>query len=864
MSFMPNQLFPSSFVIWAAEESASTTTRKLQYDLPKTFEGWLLVVGIAAILVGYIVWMYLRDTRAMHWFWRGWLMLLRLAVVAGLAVIFFNPHIRTQENQYRPSRLAILMDKSLSMRFAAQDLDAAGTSSTGERETRAQAIAKLMGDSDLLDKLRETHQVKFFFFGSKLEEGPEDLDSQSDPDYQKRLDERKKAALKKGETYKPPAKPTTEEWLTRLKPADQETRLGDSVLELLREFRGDTVSGVVLLTDGDLNAGAGYPNIIQTAKDAGGRKGANLKIFTVGVGSTKSQPNLRIASLEAPTEVHTKDKFDINVRLLGQNLEGKQAEVILKEQYDESGSLSTAREVGRKTVTLAKDGMTVKLESPFELAFDDPAKLRFTVEANLLDTTHELKLDDNVKTANVTVSNKRTRVLLVAGGPMRDYRFLCNIVSRNPSFRAKAFLQTVDPATFDAVSQSVELVNEFPATMEELNGPPEGDSDEKGYDVVVFFDPDWNSLVDLQPNSLKLLKRWVGEFSGGVIFVAGDVYTHDLARVSDDPGNLEPIATLYPVFLNPHSFDFLNLDAKFDQANRIVLTDAGRAAEFLQIADNPADNRDLWSEEFEGIYRCYPTAGAKAGTTVYANLDDSKAIEAGEKPILLASQSYGSGKSLYLGSGETWRLRALSNTYHERLWTKLIREAGEGRRTKGRSPVNLAVEKEVKLGTTVRLEAEVLDAGFQPTQQESVKLHLFDPEGNEVFPEPLLYPEANRPGEYAGDFLAKELGWYTLRLPIPGTESYREESVQVTFPGLEDANTEQAVAKLGDLARQTGGRYFPIEEAAKELPALLTDKHKIVPVDQQIETLWDRAWVLYALVAVLSVEWLTRKLLKLA
>jgi hypothetical protein len=284
----------------------------------------------------------------------------------------------------------------------------------------------------------------------------------------------------------------------------------------------------------------------------------------------------------------------------------------------------------------------------------------------------------------------------------------------------------------------------------------------------------------------------------------------------------------------------------------------------LQIADKPSENRELWSEQFEGVYRCYPTAGPKAGATVYAHLDDTKLAEAGQKPILLASQMYGSGKSLYLGSGETWRLRALSNTYHERLWTKLIREAGEGRRSKGRSPVNLSLEKEVKLGTNVRLEAEVLDATFQPTELESVKVHLFDPEGNEVFPEPLLYPEPNRPGEYVGDFRVTELGWYTLRLPIPGTESYREESVEVIFPGLEDADTEQAVAKLADLSRQTGGRYFPIENAAKELPALLQDKHKIVPVDQQIETLWDRQWVLYALVAVLSVEWLTRKLLKLA
>jgi glucan phosphoethanolaminetransferase (alkaline phosphatase superfamily) len=165
---MLNQVFNSSFLVWAAEETTSTTTRKLQYDLPKTFEQWLLFVVVATLLCAYIVWMYLRDTRSMHWFWRGWMMLLRLAVVAGLAVIFFNPHIRTQENQYRPSRVAILLDKSLSTRFAAEDLNAVAATPGAERPTRAQAIATLLGDRDLLDKLSETHLVKFFLFGKKL------------------------------------------------------------------------------------------------------------------------------------------------------------------------------------------------------------------------------------------------------------------------------------------------------------------------------------------------------------------------------------------------------------------------------------------------------------------------------------------------------------------------------------------------------------------------------------------------------------------------------------------------------------------------------------------------------------------------
>ncbi len=35
-------------------------------------------------------------------------------------------------------------------------------------------------------------------------------------------------------------------------------------------------------------------------------------------------------------------------------------------------------------------------------------------------------------------------------------------------------------------------------------------------------------------------------------------------------------------------------------------------------------------------------------------------------------------------------------------------------------------------------------------------------------------------------------------------------------------------------------------------------------IDQRIKELWDRSWVLYLLVTLFGLEWLTRKLLRLA
>jgi hypothetical protein len=84
------------------------------------------------------------------------------------------------------------------------------------------------------------------------------------------------------------------------------------------------------------------------------------------------------------------------------------------------------------------------------------------------------------------------------------------------------------------------------------------------------------------------------------------------------------------------------------------------------------------------------------------------------------------------------------------------------------------------------------------------------------------------------------------------------------LPNLEFDSPRQNAKLLADLARETGGKYLTLENAATELPALLPDRGERFAVDEQLRALWDRQWVLYLLVGLLGVEWLTRKLLRLA
>ncbi|MCH7687205.1 MAG: hypothetical protein IH899_11070, partial [Planctomycetes bacterium] len=80
----------------------------------------------------------------------------------------------------------------------------------------------------------------------------------------------------------------------------------------------------------------------------------------------------------------------------------------------------------------------------------------------------------------------------------------------------------------------------------------------------------------------------------------------------------------------------------------------------------------------------------------------------------------------------------------------------------------------------------------------------------------------------------------------------------------ESDNPQQNVQLLTQLSRDTGGGYLPFDEAKENIAAMLPDRSNPITLDQRLRTLWDLDFVLYLLVGLLSLEWLTRKLLKLS
>ena len=827
---------PTSLFLLAADASATITSR--EFDWPESPLGWLVLLGGGLALVVWVVWLYVRDTRDLSAGWKLWLTALRLSVLAALLVIALNPSDRTQKQAFRPSRVAVMIDTSLSMRHPNEAPGADGSPAVSAGLSRADAAKKLLAQTTLIERLRKQHEVSLFTFDSTLN-GPHRVyplvtvaAGGSPADSSKEV---------KPVAGGPPA--TTKEqpldWDETLRPRGLESRLGESLGELIRQAAGRTLSGIVIVTDGASNAGVD----VTTAHDRA--VSTKTRLIAVGTGTTEQPVNLAVAEVASPTDVAINDPYEIKVFVQGQGLAGREVEVELLAQGE--GEEGEPTLVEKKSVTLLEDGARVEVK--FDRSPTLAGRTNYTVRTTPVVRVAEFNPQDNSQTFSVTVFDRPTRVLLVAGGPMRDYQFVRNMLFRHKSFDVDVLLQTGAPGTSQ---ESNNLLLAFPATREQLYE----------YDAIIAFDPDWKSIPS---DALPLIYDWVADESGGLILVAGDVNTPQVATGSEGADEatdeLSPLRKLYPVFLSSY-FTAARFDQDSSQPWPIAFTPEGQGAGFLQLTDDPTTSAARW-KEFAGFYRAYPTGGHKAAARVFARFSDPRAVA--EPPVLMAAQNVGRGQSFYLGSPEMWRLRAVSDEDYDRFWTKLIREVAQGRTKKGVKRGSLRPEAEkATLGQTVRVFARLLDSQFAPLDLESVPLEVFDPTGKPLTPTRQLRKEPSQPGEYVGDFRASLPGTYKLELQLPDSRERLATEVAVAIPKLEDENIRQNVRLLTELTRDTGGQYLSIDKAAEELPALLPNRGEQFFIPERLRTLWDRDWVMYLLVGLLSLEWLTRKLLKLA
>jgi len=805
----------------------ATTRRVFEWGSINQPSDWILPLAAIVVLLAAARLIYRRDaaelSRPLGWF----LTALRMVAYALLWLVFLQPQWRTEREVTQNSRALLLVDTSLSMELpAAQSTSAAPPPSRAERLTRAFSAA------DWLTQLRKKHDVILWRF----DEAPRPLARWTRSD---------------GESAGGPALDDSSEegttggmldWSMALMPRGLETRLGQSLQDMLEEHRAAApVSGLVVFTDGGQNSGIGPAAAVELAAEA------EIPIHVVGLGSDVVPANVRLRDLLAPARVYPGDDFKITAEVQGEgSFRGSvNAELWSRAADSPEGGASAGQErlEAAESLTIGERGEVVRIS--FELTPEQLGARTYRVQ--LKPAGGDANPRDNERETDIEVVDRKSRVLLLAGGPTREYRFLRSQLFRDELVEVHVLLQTADTGV---AQEADRLLSSFPDSLAELSR----------YDAILAIDPDWRKLSDQQ---IEWLEKWVAEQAGGLMLVAGPINTPMWIREAEG----SKLQALYPVEFE-RSFA-LGLDKSRDatQPWTIEFTRDGLDAEFLRLEEGLSASQQAWSA-FDGVYDCFPVRGPKPAATVYAHFGDPRAgLGEGQLPLLVG-QFYGGGRVFYMGTGEMWRLRRREPAFFERFYTQLIRHISQGRLLRGSPRGNLMLERQqYALGQTITVRARLLDDQLQPLEVPTVNLEVLTPEGR--LETRALEPNDGRPGNYSGTLLARAEGVYRLALEIPGAAEERlTERFQVRMPDLERSDPVRNDALLSQVAADSGGRYWLGIRAAlnpeEGMLSVLKDRSKTVVEVDAPEPLWDNVWVLAAICGLLCLEWLVRRLVRLA
>jgi hypothetical protein len=175
------------------------------------------------------------------------------------------------------------------------------------------------------------------------------------------------------------------------------------------------------------------------------------------------------------------------------------------------------------------------------------------------------------------------------------------------------------------------------------------------------------------------------------------------------------------------------------------------------------------------------------------------------------------------------------------------------------------------LGSTVTLRVQLTDTRFAPLDVPSVELEAFLPDGS--VQTVTLEPDLARKGAYQGAITVLQEGLYRLELPVPDSSERIVRRIRVHVPDLERQSPQRNEGLLRRLAEETGGTYY-----AKLAPAVdpanpgslvhqLTDRTRTVILAASPDRLWTDQrllWLMIGLCSLLCLEWLIRRLAKLA
>jgi hypothetical protein len=778
---------------------------------------FILILG--TFVIAALLWrLYGWERRELSRLKRGLLVGLRMLTLLAAAVMLLEPVLVSSRRETLPSHLMLVIDDSDSMKFSDPYTD-------NSRAVELAANLKLesAGGKSPVDRLRETPRLDLV--KSVLEpilpalaRGREvftyDLESATQPGAGSATRAKKLGEIQAKRSVSP---------------------LGDALSGVLASHRGQSVAGVVLATDGRSNTGEDALRAAQAAAHQ------NIPIFAIAAGADEGPRNVRLAEIEVSPVIFAKDPTMLAVVSEGRGLRDAEATLTVEQRVNDGAW----EPVGQQRIVLGEDGILKR--TVFRITPRVVGQYEF--RARVEDAGPELTKDDNVATAVVRVVRQQIRVLLIAGAASPEVQFLKNALMRDQHVEFAGWIQHADPGYRQPGDRP-------------LLRMPINDGELRQYDVLLLVDPDLRAMSGQWP---EMITHFVGQEGGGLIYVAGELYSQQLFENADSKSPGSDWTRILPVVRDAGLYrSEAEVRLSSQSTYTLDLTPEGRGDPVFEFHPDPLRNRAILTS-LPGMYWSFPVTRARPGASVLARHGDPRMSNQYGRHVLLASQLYGPGRTVFIGFDSTSRWRYLSEDYFDGFWARLVDRVGRNKALGGRFPFQVHLGKGVyRVGDRVSVGVRYTDsAALAEASELTAELEIAGQP-----PEPLRFEKApDDPGLLTATFPAQQAGAYSLRIvPVAAADLGSGVRVSTTTFRVEPPRREIDEPSLNrplltELARLTGGQVFDLADVRR-----LDDAISMREVTRTLETrdeLWDAPVLFATIVLSLTVEWVLRKVYRM-
>lgn len=584
------------------------------------------------------------------------------------------------------------------------------------------------------------------------------------------------------------------------------TAIGDALVRSPARVTVGSVGAIVLISDGTNNHGRDPEGV---ARELGAR---GIPIYPVPVGKKEigeAIKDVKMVRLHMSPVAFTRNKVPIDAML----------ELV----YCRGATVAVSLLVGDKTVEtkhIIAQGQDARVPARFMFEPEQAGPVKITVRAKPI--PGEIVTTNNEISSYLQVLSGGLNLLYI-DRPGGEFKWIKDALVRSKEIGAGGLTAVV------TLGHKVAR----PSTVDEW----------RRYDAVILGNIPSSVFTASQ---LGALKRAVSEHGTGLAMIAGT------RNFSAGGYGKSVLAGVLPVTTSDARKEGL-----FEEEYHPVFTPAGAAHFMLRLEEGNETNRKAWAE-LQPLNGGTTFLGVKPGGIVLAMGPDNR-------PVLVVGR-YGRGRTMALASDSTrrWAFSEKdTRKYHRRFWRQVALWLG-GKEDLGRTNVWISLQSlRVVKGESMEIAVHVETATGEPIPDAKVQAKITPPKG----PAGSL-PSRYGDGRYVAMYRPDQVGDYGIQvkaLASDGSLLGQDTAKFITYsPEVELEHPSASPDVLAELAEASGGKVYSLAEA-ETLFRELAEKDSTIEIKRaEPVPLWSARWLLYVFLAALTLEWIVRKVHRLA